>query len=1149
MFNGSHIVAGIILLLTCAGCFVLAMTGVYMTIFGFMHRTAESLKKAAEQRRQKHEAAKKSVVPHAMAHVELPQPAAPARSFAVVVSDFFTKFREGVTLRIVIPKVAIFAVVAVLFVFAQMLFFQTNLKLALFILVTDILLLAATMMMKENTFSFELRLDNGFKVISAIAGAALIAAGWVLLISQKIPAQEVGVMLTIPGAVLGFLALPRMGKGIDEDAAKSDILFQKPDLLNNYFVKLGLILFAVIMLKIGIKVMKGTDNNMYSMIFYGLAIVSMFLALPLINYVPSPNRSRTLDYIKLAAVFGGMFLAYKGQQYFVKHDVDRAINMFIFAALTFIVAFPIYSNKETEEKEHFPVSIEVVFLVLITAVGAFLRLYELDIRPFGIENDEAGGLTSRLSRYGETIMPLTVGNFGIYEHIVRIFIALYGEMDRTGIRLMPAIVGIISIPAIYYFIRSMFNPRTAIFATTVYAFLRWNVYYSRYTSPVIMSICTETLALYFMFKAIESRKKLTWFIAGLCVGITWHGPMTFFLLIIPFVLYFIATAFTRKGYFKSNIVGIIAFSLGLWIFGSMIIHNYFISKRIYFGRVAEVSVFSKDPNAPSKNVAKGIVDNTRLVVQMFNHIGDSRQRNSGGQPLEPTVDFVTAILFGVGFLYALYYSKYYQFFIMLMVFFSQAAGSIFSIEAPSAMRAVGTMVPMLYFVAFTFDKIWLAFRRTFGKKFEALYLVPLMLVFLIPITKENYIQYFQRWISGLDELSTAAGMYSKQLGDNTRIVLYTSLYYPGHPPYKFFRWDYKVNSADRLTTGLVRLREVEDEDFAIFFHYDTWANIESVRQALFPNATITEVNHRTFNHKLKDNEEGLGTFVKVLRVTNADVQAIRGLTGVYSFGGQPRRNEDITFSDDDSSRMPYSATWNGNILIPYYGRFIFRNKGTASFTISIDGHKIPADGQVTLAEGFHKISVTAARNSPKDNIGLFMECRKLDGNTVTSFEKIEITRNYLYNFKYFGLHGYYYKGPSWTENPLRYEVISSNMCFSGGGILTESAVWKGTINIPASGKYSIYTRNNGFVRIILDGRDYWEQFAGGTETSERIERFYKGRNLTKVNSFVLGKGKHSIEIACMNTSLLELLWNTGPGEKPMPVPVTELEPDYKLTEN
>ena len=1165
LLGGRGMVPGVVFTVFCMVFFILALTGKYDIFITLSKKVFEAIRAAIEAAKERNRLKKEGPAPQKKpvkikkedkklqakikpVPAEKALPAEPRVPLGTVIFTFLKNLitgNTGIIIRFTLPRWSLFTVTALVFGGFQFLLLKGSLKMAALVLITDILLLVASVIMKEG-LKVEFSMDNGLKLVSFIAGAVLVIIGWIFLIDQKIPTQMMGVACTIPGAVLMFLGLPKNIGSEEAETDRADILLQKPAFLNNYFVKAALLIAAFALLKFGIKVMQHQDYNMYSMIFYAVSFLFVFLALPLINYTEQRSDNRILDFIKLGMVIAALFIAYKGQVLFTKNNVSSAVNHFFLAAVFFIIAFPVYLKKTQEEKESIPRSIEVIFVILITAIGTFLRVYELDVRPFGLENDEAGGLTARLTRDGDTKLNLSVGNFGIFVHIVRIFIWLYGGMDRVGIKYEAVIMGILAIPVMYFFIRSVFNAKTAMFATIVFAFLRWSVFYSRFATPVMMSLMAETLALYFCFKAVDNKRKLMWFMAGLSMGITWHGPMTFFLMIFPFALYFIITAFSQKGYFRANAVGILAFLLGFWIFGSMIVHNYFISKRIYFGRVSEVSVFSKDPNAPSKNPAKGIVNNTRVVLQMFNHRGDSRQRNSGGHPHEPTVDFLTAMLFAIGFLYALYYSKYYLFFIMVLVFLSQAAGSIFSIEAPSAMRAVGTMVPVVFFAAFTFDVILMSFRKAFGKRLGVIYVPLLILLFAVPIAKENYRQYFQRWIGGMDGLATAAGMYSAELGLNTRIVLYTALYYPGHPPFKFFRWDYKVNSADRFTTGLTRLLETEDEDFAVFFHYDTWNNISSIQQALFPESKLKVVDHAHFNRKLKPGG-GFGTFVKSLEVKNEEIKKIRGLTGSYSFGGYDRKNDKVAFLDSDRDKIPYSVTWKGQILLPYYGSYRFGSRGAARYSVSIDGKKLAPGRDYKLAEGFHKISVTAHRDKPGDAINLYLEAKMLDGNSVRKSEMLRLDSKYFYNFRPFGLHGYYYKGPDWTESPLRFEINSTNMCFNGLGIITESAIWKGTIDIPATGKYTIFTRSNGYVRIIIDGKYYWEQASGGRRGAEMADRYFSARKLSKVYNFDLPQGRHKIEIYTTGTRSFELMWKTAAGPGGEPIPVGALQPDFKIS--
>jgi hypothetical protein len=1140
LLGGKQLVLGAVFTAICVVLFALAFTEKYTVIIDFFTKLgafASNLFKPAPPR------------PKAVKAKDLKIGAAQVKGAALPVKvpgpglmEFLEKFgREGI--KFFIPKWMFFAAVIALFVVAQFMFFGGKLFFALLLLVAAIIILAAALVLKEDGVPGHLNLGSGLKVLSMFGGIALIIAGWVLLTNMNLKLEQWGVALTIPGCILAYLGLPKSDiVPSQEPDTRTDILFLKPDILNNYFVKAGLLILSFISLKIGNNVIQSQDYNMYSMIFYAITIALLFFALPLFNFSEKSYENKYLDIAKLVFVAVAIYIAYLGQKDFVANKTNDGVVKFFIAAFIFIFSFPIYSSKVQEEKEPFPIQMEIIFMVAILLVGLYLRVHELDQRPFGLENDEAGGYTARMARNGDITLPLSVGNFGLPLHIVQLFILFFGELNRMSIKMLGVSVGFLSIPMVYFFIRSVVNPRSAIFATTMFAFLRWNLHFSRSGHGYVFSNAVEIMFLYFTLKAIETRKKFIWLLAGFCMGLTWHGIMTAFLLIVPMALYFIISSFSRKDFLKANVVGVFAFMIGFWIFGSMIVHNFFISKSIYFGRAYEVSVFSKDPNAPSKNPAKGIVENTRLVLEMFNGMGDSRQRNSGGNPYEPTIDFVSSMLFAVGFIYSMYYSRYYLFFIMVMVFFSQAAGSIFSIEAPSAMRAVGTMIPVVFFIAFIFDKIWLSFRRVFGKKLEVVYLPVLLAVFLIPIIKDNYYQYFGRWVGGMDELTTATGKYTRALGNKWQIVLYTVTYYPGHPPFKINR-DTKANSAGRLTTALMHLYTVDDDNFALLFHYDTWENMDMIKNVYFPDSKIEVVDHKFFNPKLKPGE-GFGTFAKAVLVTNDELKKRRGLTGDYSFGGAPVTNEEPVFKPADDAKVPYSVTWKGDFMARYYGNFRFFNNGNAKYTLSIDGKTLGPDKTATLAEGFHKLVITARRASVSDRLAISADSQELIGTVIRSREVIKLDSKYLYNFKIIGLHGSYFNGDFWDPANKDSEIIDANMWFDGS-IYTTSASWTGTIDIKDPGEYFITTSNSGYVRIVIDGKSYWES-SGNQKFLEEATGFFKNSPLQRAQSFNLKKGKHKILIYNLNSNIMHLMWNKA-GQPSVPVPIDILEPDYEIT--
>jgi hypothetical protein len=1052
-----------------------------------------------------------------------------------------------------IPKL-IFMLVAVLaFVIAQIFFFKGDMKMTFILLATFIILGIVFFSIKEKGIRFELRLETGLKLLLIVSGFVLICIGWILLLNRSISQQEIGVFFTVAGVIAAFIGLPSsniMGDKNAEPGAyesvpqepqtqpaceETDILFLKPEFLNNYVFKVSMFVLALIMVFIGNKFLNNPDTSMNSVFLYAGAGVLVFFALPLMNYRTKTYSNKIIDIIKLIAVIAAVFIAYSGQQMFIQNRIVDALKLYFIAAFIFIVAMPVQLKKDVEEKDDLPRYVEIICFLIIMAITIYFRTHELGTRPLGMENDEAGGFT------GHVMGPdRNVGNFGIYFHIVHLAMTFIGD-PRIALKFMGVSVGILSVPALYFLMRTAFNPRVAIFAATVFATLRWNVHYGRFGHGAIFTPITEVFAIYFFLKAFETRNKFIWFMAGLGFGMAWHGVMTTWLIIIPIFLYLFMKCIEKKGFFKANIIGIFAFLLGFWIFGSMIIHNYFISDRIYFSRINEVSVFSKDPNAPSKNVGKGIMENAKVVMLMFNHNGDGRQRNSGGQPYEPTIDQWTAVLFGLGFLYCIYYSKYYIFFIMVMIFFSQAAGSIFSIEAPSAMRAIGTMIPVIYFVGLTFDKIWLAFRRVFGKKWEFILLPILLILPLAPIVKENYHQYFERWVGGMDELATATGMYSAKLGKSYRVFLYTGMYYPGHPPFMMYRQNYKVNSSSRLVYAFNDMTLIDDENYAILFHSDNWDITTDFLNTYFPESKMESVTHKMLNPKLKDGE-GFGEIARAVLISKDDIKKKRGLYASYSFGDK-RLNTLPVFDKSDESKIPYSVAWNGTLVMPVSGDARIYNKAKTGFTLYIDGQKIADNQPIMLGDGLHRISIKSSCVSKNDKLDLVFDTTDRLGKTIKGRNTAPLDQKFLYNLPVYGLHGYYYIGENWDKSPVDMEFINETM-WTNGGVHTPTIKFSGSLNIAVPGQYRFNTANTGYLRIVIDGRYFWES---GSVPQEAVD-YFKNSGQQRVAGFDLSKGRHRINIYTNKAYTINFKWSVD-NKNFEPVPISALEPDFNISKN
>ena len=141
---------------------------------------------------------------------------------------------------------------------------------------------------------------------------------------------------------------------------------------------------------------------------------------------------------------------------------------------------------------------EYIFLVVVTLFGAFLRFYKLGDWSFW---------------YDEIYTLRDVNNFLEISIIDQQFsrALIYGAVNLLGTnefnaRLVPAVVGTITIPILYFPTRKMFGPAVAIFSTLFLAISPWHLYWSQNARFYTTLLLFYTLGLFLVYFAIEKDK-------------------------------------------------------------------------------------------------------------------------------------------------------------------------------------------------------------------------------------------------------------------------------------------------------------------------------------------------------------------------------------------------------------------------------------------------------------------------------------------------------------------------------------------------------------------------------------------------------------------------------------------------------------------
>ena len=142
--------------------------------------------------------------------------------------------------------------------------------------------------------------------------------------------------------------------------------------------------------------------------------------------------------------------------------------------------------------------VQLVALAIIVAIAAFLRFYKLGAWSFWGDEmltiiDVPDGFNYALLR--RSLMLSTI-------------LAVIGELgvSEWSARLAPALVGVLSVPVLYYPVRRMLGPAVALLFALLLAVSPWHLYWSQNARYFILLLLFYPLALLFLYFGLHERR-------------------------------------------------------------------------------------------------------------------------------------------------------------------------------------------------------------------------------------------------------------------------------------------------------------------------------------------------------------------------------------------------------------------------------------------------------------------------------------------------------------------------------------------------------------------------------------------------------------------------------------------------------------------
>jgi 4-amino-4-deoxy-L-arabinose transferase-like glycosyltransferase len=754
---------------------------------------------------------------------------------------------------------------------------------------------------------------------------------------------------------------------------------------------------------------------------------------------------------------------------------------------------------------------ELAMLGVATAVGLWLRTFQLATLPFGVWYDEAVvGLGAQQILQTPTFRPIFYvenQNPAANIYLSALSMLVFGE-SAVALRAVTAIAGTLGIPATYLLVRRLFgSPRIALVAAWFIAVSSWHVTLSRFpTSTAIFTLTLETLCLFFLVRGVQDRRPRDFVFAGLLFGLDlqFYFPARLFPATVAVLL-------LGAWMWRPSLRPAVAQGVLLAAFGALVTVGPLAWFAVRFPEEfnRRLGVASVMPEVERAGNWGPLRDNVEKHLLMFNVTGDRNGRHN--LPGRPMLDPLMAPLFLLGIGMTLSLLRRPSGPTLLVWWGSMLLGGILSLnfEAPQSLRSAAALPATLTFAALPLGALWDRWVRspwgTYGnpaaaaRQSPALLSVATLLVgtqmrppprwhgpsarsrvarAALPIALGgaalyagvvNYQRYFVDWANDFAAFAAHSAAESlvaerlRELSPNDAIFL--SQFFFGRPPtIRFLAPNAPEGKLFNAATDLPVLNPAPRTVF--FLDPQEQAAFNQLR-LYYPSARFEEMRAPF----------GGPPLVRVVRLTPADVAAVQGVEARYIAGGEPTARPDLVRReaglDVDPATLglalPVLAEWRSTLHVPQQGAYLLQFEGPAEAELFIDGARVASGGEtarLTLAAGNH--AVVARGRFERAGQPVRLAWAPPGG----SLSPIPANLFYLPPVAATGLLGAYYRNADWSGEPalLRIDPQVGSYIHVLPLPRPYSVEWRGKIRIDQAGVYRFGTEQISSSQLFLDGK-------------------------------------------------------------------------------
>jgi len=339
---------------------------------------------------------------------------------------------------------------------------------------------------------------------------------------------------------------------------------------------------------------------------------------------------------------------------------------------------------------------EWLILVLITLAAASLRLVALDAFPPGLYHDEAfNGLDALQVLQGKTpiFFEANNGREPLFIYLAAASVAAWGR-SPGALRLVSALVGTLTIPALYWLGRELFDRRIATLAAVLATTTVWTLNLSRIAFRAVTMPPLQALSLALLWRGLQKRRLGTLACAGVIYGLSFYTYLAARFGVIALVLFLAYTllwhreSFWLRGWVLFGLLSLVVIApLGVY---------FVLHWQSTFARAGQVSILS--PQINGGNLWGTLLRQTLNTLRLFNLQGDFIPRHN--VPLRPVFEAFTGLAFLLGVVMSLRKARREQAHALCLIWLgTMLLPTILAEGAPHMLRATGVLPVLFLFPA------------------------------------------------------------------------------------------------------------------------------------------------------------------------------------------------------------------------------------------------------------------------------------------------------------------------------------------------------------------------------------------------------------------------------------------------------------------